>query len=414
MLMAFGMVATACGGDSASDGESSEPTAVSTDAAADTTTAEASDTTAAESTDEANAPSGDPIKVMVTGTIESQVFSFPSAPLGAQIAIDEVNAAGGVNGRPLELVECNDEFDPNKATACIQTAAQEGVVAIVGGISVFEPAIVPLMEASGIAWVGATPAVVLDSPIQFPIDDGATQFAGIGAAAALQGCETPAVIISAQGTPSNNAAIKAGVESNGATVSAELQANGPDFAPLVESALADGADCFAAGVSPAEIGGLLAAVQGRVPVTTVDGTLPTQLLGALGGAADGMHVVTGFLLPESGDADVLALQATSLAVAPNVSMDNFWFTGYVGVKLVAEALDGVDAPTAEAVLNNMSTISGFDTGVGPVLDYTTPNPVAAYSRVFNSKVFLWEIDGGAYSLLTDEPIDLQPALELMG
>ncbi len=421
------LTVAACGGDDDTTATEAPAATSAATTAAPATTAAAStadttaDTTAApavttaETTAAPAVPTGEPIKLMSTGTIESPVFSIPSIPLGAQMAVDEINAAGGINGRPLELVVCNDELDPNKASSCVQTAVQEGVVALVGGLSVFEPLLVPLISAENIPWIGLASGTDFDSPVLFPVGaDGASAFAGIGAIAVSRGCTNPAVIISASGTPLNNEAIKTGIVANGGTVAIELQAAGSDFAPLVESALSAGADCIATGVSPAEFGPLLAAVAGRVPVTTVDGSLPEALLAALGTAADGVQVVSGFLLPGSGDPAVLALQEAAAEVAPDVSLDHFWFTGYSSVHIVAEVLKGLDEVTPEAVLEALPSLGAYDTGVGPVVDFSATNPVPGFSRVFNPLLYVWEIKDGKYTLLQDDPINVQPALELLG
>lgn len=429
VLAVGALAASACGGDDDEDSSAATDapatttaeattapaaTTAETTAAPEATTAPAA-TTAGTTAAPAAPPTGEPIKLMSTGTIESPVFSIPSIPLGAQLAVDEINAAGGINGRPLELVVCNDELDPNKASSCVQTAVQEGVVALVGGLSVFEPLLVPLISAEDIPWIGLASGSDFDSPVLFPVGaDGASAFAGIGQIAMARGCTNPAVIISASGTPLNNDSIVAGIEANGGTVAIELQAAGTDFAPLVESALDAGADCIATGVSPAELGPLLAAVEGRVPVTAVDGSLPAALLGALGNAADGVQVVSGFLLPGSDDPEVMALQEAAAATAPDVSVDHFFFTGYSSVYIAAEVLGGLDEVTPQAVLEGLSSITDFDTGVGPVVDFSTPNSVAGFSRVFNPLLYVWEIKDGKYTLLQDDPIDVQPALELLG
>ena len=40
-----------------------------------------------------------------------------------QLAVDEINAAGGVLGRPLELIVMDSEFDPAKGAAAIEKLA---------------------------------------------------------------------------------------------------------------------------------------------------------------------------------------------------------------------------------------------------------------------------------------------------
>ncbi|HET9596294.1 MAG TPA: ABC transporter substrate-binding protein, partial [Anaeromyxobacteraceae bacterium] len=66
-------------------------------------------------------------------------LSGGSAPLGqalrngARLAVEEVNAAGGVLGRPLALVERDDEARPEKGAAVVKELVDaERVVALVG------------------------------------------------------------------------------------------------------------------------------------------------------------------------------------------------------------------------------------------------------------------------------------------
>ena len=55
---------------------------------------------------------------------------------GARLAVEHVNAAGGINGRPLELVNVNTESDETKAvTGAKRLIESDKVVAIVGAMS---------------------------------------------------------------------------------------------------------------------------------------------------------------------------------------------------------------------------------------------------------------------------------------
>jgi branched-chain amino acid transport system substrate-binding protein len=55
---------------------------------------------------------------------------------GARLAVEQVNGAGGINGRPLELVNVNTESDETRAvTAAKRLIEQEQVIAIVGAMS---------------------------------------------------------------------------------------------------------------------------------------------------------------------------------------------------------------------------------------------------------------------------------------
>jgi len=53
-----------------------------------------------------------------------------------QLAVDEINAAGGVLGRPLELIVMDSEFDPAKGAAAIEKLATvDNVDIFIGGMS---------------------------------------------------------------------------------------------------------------------------------------------------------------------------------------------------------------------------------------------------------------------------------------
>jgi branched-chain amino acid transport system substrate-binding protein len=54
---------------------------------------------------------------------------------GAQLAVEEINAAGGVNGRPIELLIRDDQGDPKIAERVDAELIDEGVVAIIGHIT---------------------------------------------------------------------------------------------------------------------------------------------------------------------------------------------------------------------------------------------------------------------------------------
>ncbi|HEU4763696.1 MAG TPA: branched-chain amino acid ABC transporter substrate-binding protein [Gemmatimonadales bacterium] len=72
-----------------------------------------------------------PIKIGLMST-----FGDPlGLPLryGAELAAQEINAAGGIHGRPIEFVEAEDHGDADSATAAADRLANSDVVAVVGG-----------------------------------------------------------------------------------------------------------------------------------------------------------------------------------------------------------------------------------------------------------------------------------------
>jgi branched-chain amino acid transport system substrate-binding protein len=151
-LAAVSLVLAACGGDDDDTGAeqsdagteeatgsteqmSEESTDMSEEATGDMSEESTGDMSE-ESTGEVAPPSGEPIKI---GLLTSLTTNF--APWGLQtrdgmlLAIEEINASGGVDGRPLELVEADDENDGDAGLAGFERLAEEGVVGIGGLIS---------------------------------------------------------------------------------------------------------------------------------------------------------------------------------------------------------------------------------------------------------------------------------------
>ncbi|MEM8622052.1 MAG: ABC transporter substrate-binding protein [Pseudomonadota bacterium] len=104
-----------------------------------------------------HAAAEDPIKI---GLIAS--LSGPSAKSGEAItrgmmlAISEINAAGGVLGRPLELLRRDDEANPGKGlTAARELIQREGVTVLFGGLQTpVSLAIVPYVNQVQVPFMG--------------------------------------------------------------------------------------------------------------------------------------------------------------------------------------------------------------------------------------------------------------------
>jgi len=76
------------------------------------------------------AADGGPIRIGVAGSF-SDPIGLPMK-LAAEMAADEINAAGGIGGRRLELVTRDDYADPDSAVFVAGDLYHSGVVAVVG------------------------------------------------------------------------------------------------------------------------------------------------------------------------------------------------------------------------------------------------------------------------------------------
>lgn len=98
-VLALAIAAASCGGDTNDDTAAADDPVAGTDG-------------------DAPAPEGDPLKVGMATTLSGAIALFGVANQnGAQLAVDELNAAGGVLGRPVELIVRDEEARPEEGLA---------------------------------------------------------------------------------------------------------------------------------------------------------------------------------------------------------------------------------------------------------------------------------------------------------
>src|SRR5215475_15385582 len=78
-------------------------------------------------------PASAQIKIGSAGPMTGQYAAFgEQLKRGATMAIEEINAAGGVNGQKLELLIGDDACDPKQATAVANKMVTDKVVFVAG------------------------------------------------------------------------------------------------------------------------------------------------------------------------------------------------------------------------------------------------------------------------------------------
>ncbi len=85
---------------------------------------------------EAPAGSTDPIKIGYLGPLTGGVAQYGIAVQnGVKLYVDQLNAAGGIGGRKIDLVSYDEEGDATKAITGYNSLLDSGVVAIVGDVT---------------------------------------------------------------------------------------------------------------------------------------------------------------------------------------------------------------------------------------------------------------------------------------
>jgi branched-chain amino acid transport system substrate-binding protein len=280
---------------------------------------------------------------------------------GMRLAVSEINEAGGVDGRMLELFEQDSQNNPDVAATAWDRLVEGGVVAVGGVIS---SGVAP--TAAGLAEADQIPLLFTKAgtPVSLTQDSRYTFRTCLPAApmvtapmlqyAQEQGLDTVGVIVAdyawGQGIA---AAIEATFEGSGIDYGEIQVAPVPpttDFTPFVRAMADAGAEMVIATGHPpggASIVALSADLIGDVPVTGA-WTPPDRSL-ALINPATAIDRFSDFACADYTSDSYADLAARYLAFSSNRFMSDDAVSGYAIVSMVAEAVGAVgDDPTAIA------------------------------------------------------------------
>jgi ABC-type branched-subunit amino acid transport system substrate-binding protein len=336
--------------------------------------------------DSASSSAGDgPIKLFQIAPLESQVYSAVEMAPSAQAAVDRVNDAGGVNGRKLELISCNDKYDPSEALRCAKKAVQEDAVAVIGSLSAFGDQTGPVLAAKNIPNIGANGLVPSDytSKLSYLLDPGVAAYTAAPVLLARNAGATKLASFAVE-NPSNDVTdsyFRAGAKVAGVDLVKEIHvpADAIDWVSYVKQAESAGAN-------------------GIVTSLTPEGTL--KLWNALESAQLVKKLPISITATSVGQSvvDKVSRKTSSntygIFEAPSIASDAPWVTDYL-----ADMKKGAPdiTPTPVGLRAWMSVQFTADVMKGIDGDVTSDTLVAALNQV-HDKDFMW-IKGVSF----DEP-----------
>ncbi|BBC34172.1 hypothetical protein SGFS_054660 [Streptomyces graminofaciens] len=125
----------------------------------------------------------DPVTVMTWAPEKTAATNKPGMPAMAKAYARWINSQGGINGRKLKVITCNDHNDTVAATKCARRAAENDVVAVVGSYSQHSRSFLGPLESSGIPYIGGygVTSDEFSSAASYPVNGGqAALMAGLG------------------------------------------------------------------------------------------------------------------------------------------------------------------------------------------------------------------------------------------
>jgi ABC-type branched-subunit amino acid transport system substrate-binding protein len=339
--------------------------------------------------------SGSAIKVMIIAP-----FTLAAAPQKAsydalRIQADLQNAKGGINGRKVDVIGCDDQSDPNVAAKCAQQAVSSHVVAILGMFSLVSSAIWPIITPAGIPAIGLTQygAADMTAPNAWPLSAPSpiSEAASTGYLAKNDGCPTVADVQANAGSDSDvpvalnkKVLAAAGAKYEGPFLLSVT--NGLANIPANAKSVTSRAECANVSLGQNGIPLMKAILQINpqfkfaTPQLGLPGTWAQQM-----GAQASSITTLGGLAPDTSSApgiqDYLKyMKSRAKADTLNEFSKTAWASWYAFAQLVATLHGAITAQTLTTALDSATSVS--TDGITAPVDFTKPTPTQGMTRIF--------------------------------
>jgi len=404
--------ATACGSEKNAD-ETTTAAPTSTEATPTTAaTTEAPAVTEAPVVTEAPAgpATGDPVKVVVIlDESDSYGITYPTTRAGLEAKVGWINAHGGLGGsnRPVEVVYCVTQFDPNLATKCARDAADDqNVVAVAANVTNFADTINPILEQASLASFGPWGLAPADqtSPVSFPVMALGLAATGseAGVVADIAGAKN--VAIGYADVPSALEGVKIiekVLEDRGVKVAVKVPVplGKTDLAAEAAQLFGEGIDGVIFATDPgaaSALAGLRAQLKSTVPIAASGGQFNSAAIATLGDAAEGILLGAWFATDDWDVPGVKQYLADLAQYTKGGESDDLGKNAWIAFDLLNLAAQGTDLSRA-ALLASAGKIAAYDAGgFMPMTDFSKPSMAMGGTapRLFNQFVTYAKISGG--------------------
>jgi ABC-type branched-subunit amino acid transport system substrate-binding protein len=351
----------------------------------------------------ASKPAGAPLKLMAIYEGVGAVTN-PEVPDGARAAAKAINAKGGIDGRPVQIIACDTKSDPTIATSCGRRAVSDGVVGVVGTVTLYGDRFMPLLAQHEIASIGLIPQTAADftSPAAFPIEGGApVNFAGLAAGLAESGAKN--IVVARVDIPAAAALVQfadAGLKRFNLTArDVPIPAGAPDMSPYAAAALQGGTDGIFVAEPDQDAVNFVEAVRQVNPSVKI--SLGASSIGgvnkALGKTADGIIEVSAdpIVLKESAERQY----EKDMKAAGYSDLTGWRLNSYASVMLFRKIAQTLPKITARTVFTAFGRARNISIGLTPPLQFAKGG-VAGLPRLFNPCLLEMRMKGGVQVPIT--------------
>jgi ABC-type branched-subunit amino acid transport system substrate-binding protein len=419
-LAAVVSLAAACGGSSKKD--TSTPAATTGGSA---TTGSASTGGSASSSSTGGAVSGDPVVTMTIASVNYNGPTYESGLITAQAFEQYINANGGINGRPLKALTCDEKGVGTGSAACARQAVTEKAIAIVGSPTFYGGNVESVAHAAGLSVFGTccsfTPNEFDDDTSFIYSPDPIASNSALLIKAVQDGCLNIASmepdIPSADATNQGALKVAKAAGFTGKIKFIKMQQASTDYSNEVAEATKDNTDCLLLNTAENINAAVMPAFFSSGSSAKIYGTLGNLDSLSVKGFEDKDQiknaVIESYYSSMAGDSFADFRQAlkdfkgdTKGLVYDSLSGLGTW-TAFEGFTQVAKAITG-DITTKSFVEQAAKTKIDNKGQTGPI-DFSKPltGGIAPYNkRIFNRTFFFQKLDGTSLGTL-----DMQPTMQ---
>jgi len=323
------------------------------------------------------------------------------AVAGMQVVFDEINAAGGIDGRTIELITADDQYDPAEAQAAARRLnEQDGVFAFTGGVGTPNfVAVLPYIQSEAIPAIGpyapSNQVGVMDNPNVYMIWPNFVDEFQVSTRYLIEEIQPEKLaMIQMQGDVGDDAlqGVENALEGSDyeLDVIVPVEATTTDYSPMVQELKDSGADWVISINQPTGTGQVIQAAKkiGYEPnwLTQSDMT-DGGWVGAFGADADGLIAATK-AAPLSSEDPLVQEFVTNYKDTTGEDPTLWNAVGYAQALVTVEALQNAPALTRDCLEYSLQNMAGFETGLIP------PVTFSADSRQGTSAVGVAEIQDG--------------------
>ena len=295
---------------------------------------------------------------------------------GVDLAVDQINEAGGINGRQVSIDSADDQGSPANGPVIAQQFCDDEKVAGVLGYSSSSVilAAIPTYEQCGLSVVAsAVTSPKLTGISKYFFRDTFTdtyQGAAAGEHVRQQGADSVAVLYQQDdyGQGVSGAFEDAFKEAGGEVTSSQAYQLGTvDFATMVGTALKDNPDAVFIGGFYTEAANIATAIRRAdpdIPIYGTDGAVSPDLVKLGGDNVEGMTVYSGFSAESKEQAAIEFVDAFKEKY--NKEPSSFSALAYDATKVYAKAIETAGSTDREAITEALGTIDGFKGVTGSI------------------------------------------------